>query len=167
MPFDAFAAGFAAGGREPAVLGQRLVAEAPALPPRVDITLSLGERVSLVLEAGRWRIDGPVYEAWGQGTPRAALRTFVRALDARRYDVVLRLIPDRYRARLTAELLRDFWEGAHKDEHRALLERIRAAASGPLTETGDEARLSVAARRGGRCWWREAGIWKIVDPDTE
>jgi hypothetical protein len=163
-PFDAFAAAFAAGGSEPAALGQRLVAEAPAIPPRVEVTLALGERVPLVLEWGRWRIDGPVYEAWGQGTPRAALRTFVRALDARRYDVVLRLVPDRYRAGLTAEELRGFWEGAHKDEHRALLERIRAAAGGPLTESGDEARLSVPPD-GEVKLVREAGIWKIVDLD--
>lgn len=163
MPFEAFAAGVAAGGSEPAALGQRLVAEAPGIPPRVEVTLSLGEQVPLVLEAGRWRIDGPVYEAWGQGTPRAALRTFIRALDARRYDVVLRLVPDRYRAGLTAERLRDFWEGAHKDEHRALLERIRGAAGGPMTESGDEARLSVPD--GEVKLVREVGFWKILDPD--
>ncbi len=164
-PFEAFAAGIAAAGGEPAALGQRMVAEAPAVAPRVDVELALGERVPLVLEAGRWRIDGPVYEAWGQGTPRAALRTFVRALDARRYDVVLRLVPERYRAGLSAERLRAFWEGEHTDEHRALLERIRAAASGPLTETGDEARLPLAPD-GEVGLVREAGGWRIEDPDN-
>jgi hypothetical protein len=99
MPYEAFAAGVTAGGTEPAAVGQRLVAEAGARAPRVEVTLELGEQVPLVLEGGRWRIDGPVYEAWGQATPRAAVRTFIRALDARRYDVVLRLVPDRYRAR--------------------------------------------------------------------
>jgi hypothetical protein len=166
MPFEAFAAGFAGAGAEAAQLGQRMVAEAPALSPRVDMTLSLGERVPLVLEGGHWRIDGPVYEAWGQGTPRAALRTFIRALDARRYDVVLRLVPDRYRGALTVDRLRDFWEGAKKDEHLALLERIRAAVGGPLTETGDEARLAVPPDR-EVVLWREGGVWKILDPDAE
>jgi hypothetical protein len=164
MPFAAFAAGVTAAGAEPAALGQRLVAEAAAVPPRVALTLELGEEVPLVLEGGRWRIDGPVYEAWGQATPRAAVRTFVRALEARRYDIVLRLVPDRYRAGLSADRLRAFWEGDHKDEHQALLAQVRAAVRGPLTETGDEARLLVAPDRVVRLV-REAGQWKIEDPD--
>jgi hypothetical protein len=164
IPFAAFAAGFAAGGGEPAALGRRMVAEAPGLHPRVDVTLALGEQVPLVLEAGRWRIDAPVYEAWGQSTPRAAILTLVRAVDARRYDVVLRLCPDRYRSGLSADRLRTFWEGEQKDEHRALLERMRAAGAAPIVEAGDEARLEVGADRQVRLV-REAGQWKIEDPD--
>ena len=164
MPYEAFAAQLTAAGSEPAALGQRLVAEAGAAAPRVEVTLELGEEVPLVLESGRWRIDGPVYEAWGQATPRAVVRTFIRALDARRYDIVLRLVPDRYRAGLSAERLRAFWEGEQRVEHQALLARIRAAAQAPVTETGDEARLSVAPDRVVRLE-REAGQWKIEDPD--
>jgi hypothetical protein len=163
-PYEAFAAGFAAGGAEPAALGQRLVAEAGAVPPQVEATLQLGEQIPLVLEEGRWRVDGPVYEAWGQATPRAAVRTFIRALDAHRYDVVLRLVPDRYRARLSADRLRMFWEGDQKNAHEALLTRIRTAAQAPLTETGDEARFLLAPDRVVRLV-REAGLWKIEDPD--
>ena len=164
MPYEAFAAALTAGGSESGALGQRLVTEASAVVPRVAVTLELGEEVPLVLEGGRWRIDGPVYEAWGQATPRAAVRTFIRALDARRYDILLRLVPDRYRAGLSAERLRGFWEGDHKEEHQALLARVRAAAPGPLTETGDEARLLVAPDRVVRLV-REGGQWKIEDPD--
>lgn len=164
VPYEAFAAGFAAGGGEPGALGQRLVAEAPSMRPRVEVTLALGEHVPLVLEAGHWRIDAAVYEPWGQATPRAAIRTFVRALDARRYDVVLRLVPDRYRPGLSVDRLRTFWEGEHKDEHRALLERIRAAAGASIVEVGDEARLELAPDRQVRLA-REGGQWKIEDPD--
>jgi hypothetical protein len=164
VPFEAFAAAFAAGGGEPAILGQRMVAEASRIQPRVEVTLALGERVPLVLEAGRWRIDAPVYEPWGQATPRAAIQTFVRGVDARRYDVVLRLVPDRYRSGLSADRLRTFWEGEHKDEHRALLERIRAAIGSPIVEVGDEARLEMAPDRRVRLV-REGGRWKIEDPD--
>jgi hypothetical protein len=164
VPFDAFAARFAAAGAEPGALGQRLVAEAPRMRPRVELTLALGERVPLVLEAGRWRIDAPVYEPWGQATPRAAILTFVRALDARRYDVLLRLVPDRYRPGLSVDRLRTFWEGEHKDAHRALLERVRAGVGAPIVETGDEARLELLPDRQVRLV-REGGQWKIEDPD--
>jgi hypothetical protein len=164
MPYAAFAAGLVAPGAEPVALGHRLVAEAGAVAPRVEVTLQLGEQVPLVLENGRWRVDGPVYEAWGQATPRAAVQTFIRAVDARRYDIVLRLVPDRYRAGLSAERLRTFWEGEQKPAHQALLTRLRQAAQAPLTETGDEARLLVAPDRVVRLV-REAGLWKIEDPD--
>ncbi|HEY6477554.1 MAG TPA: hypothetical protein VI456_13315, partial [Polyangia bacterium] len=138
--------------------------EAPRMHPRVDVTLALGERVPLVLEGGGWRIDAPVYEAWGQATPRAAILTFIRAVDARRYDVLLRLVPDRYRSGLSVDRLRTFWEGEQKDEHRALLERMRAAAGASIVEVGDEARLELAPERQVRLV-REAGQWKIEDPD--
>ncbi|HZL16948.1 MAG TPA: hypothetical protein VFG23_04285 [Polyangia bacterium] len=164
MPFEAFAAEFRAGGREPAALGQRMAAEAPAIAPRVDLELSLGEQVPLVLEGGQWRIDGPVFEAWGQGTARAALRTFVRALEARRYDIVLRLVPSRYRAGLTAERLRVYWEGDDAKDHAAMLAELRAALVAPISETGDEARFSYPPGREARLV-REAGQWKIEDPD--
>lgn len=164
MPFEAFAAGFKAGGGEPEALGKRMVAEAPRIAPRVEIELSLGERVPMLLEDGRWRIDGPVYEAWGQGTPRAALRTLVRALDERRYDVVLRLVPNRYRAGLSADKLRNYWEGERKADNGALLARLRAALAGPIAEMGDEAHLPYPPDKEVRLV-REAGEWKVEDPD--
>jgi hypothetical protein len=164
MPFEAFAAEFRAGGAEPAALGKRMVAEAPAIPPRVDLELSLGEQVPLILEGTEWWIDGPVFEAWGQGTARAALRTFVRALEARRYDVVLRLVPNRYRAGLTTERLRAYWENDDAKEHAAMLAQLRTALGGPLEESGDEAHLPYPPGREARLV-REGGQWKIEDPD--
>jgi hypothetical protein len=160
MPFQAFAAGLEGPGAEAAALGRRIAAEAPRIPPRVEIELAAGERVPLVFEAGAWRVDGPVYQAWGQETPRAAVRTFVRALDARRYDVLLRLIPDRDRGALTAEQLRAFWEGRDAEAHRRLLERVRAALAAPLVEAGDEAHLPLAGDGEVRLAREPAG-WKI------
>jgi hypothetical protein len=163
-PFDAFAAGFKAGGGEPEALGKRMVSEASKVAPRVEIELSLGERFPVLLEEGHWRIDGPVYETWGQGTPRAALRTLVRALDERRYDVVLRLVPNRYRAGLSADKLRSYWEGERKAENGALLARLRAALAAPIAEVGDEAHLPYPPDKEVRLI-REGGEWKVEDPD--
>jgi hypothetical protein len=162
LPFEAFAAGFQGPGADPAALGQRIGAEATRVPPRVEVVLQTGEPVPLLLEDGQWRIDGPVYEAWGQETPRAALRTFVRALDARRYDVVLRLVPDRERGALTPERLRSFWETVDVPAHRRLLAALRAALASPLVEAGDEAHLPLPG--GGEVRLaREGAGWKIED----
>ncbi len=160
MPFQAFAAGFQGAGADVPALGQRLQAEAPRVPPRVEVELATGERVPLLFERGGWRVDGPVYEAWGQETPRAAVRTFVRALDARRYDVLLRLVPDRDRGALTADGLRAFWEGRDADRHRQLLLKVRAALATPLVEAGDEAHLPLGGDGEVRLA-REPGGWKI------
>ncbi len=160
VPFEAFAAGFQGPAADPASLGRRIAAEANRVAPRVEVELATGERVPLVFEDGQWRVDGPVYEAWGQESPRAALRTFVRALDARRYDVLLRLMPDRVRGGLTAERLRKFWEESDPDVHRRLLAKVRTAAAAPLVEAGDEAHAPLAD--GGEVRLvREPGGWKI------
>ncbi|HVY40747.1 MAG TPA: hypothetical protein VHM31_22565 [Polyangia bacterium] len=162
LPFEAFAAGFRGPAADPAALGQRIAAEATRVPPRVEVALQTGEPVPLVFEDGRWRVDGPVYEAWGQETPRAALRTFLRAIDARRYDVLLRLVPDRERGGLTAERLRSFWETVDAAAHRRLLVEVRGALAAPLVEAGDEAHLPLAG--GGEVRLaREAGGWKIEE----
>ncbi|MES1209946.1 MAG: hypothetical protein ABUS79_28755 [Pseudomonadota bacterium] len=162
LPFEAFAAGFQGPGADPAALGQRVAAEATRVPPRVEVALQTGEQVPLVFEDGQWRVDGPVYEAWGQETPRAAVRTFVRAIEARRYDVLLRLVPDRERGALTPERLRSFWETVDVAAHRRLLVELRAALASPLVEAGDEAHLPLSG--GGEVRLaREPGGWKIED----
>ena len=158
-PYEAFAAAYAADPPGAKAYGARLRAEAGRLPPRVELQLSGGETVPLVLEEGRWRIDAQGLDPWGQTTPRAALGTFIRALDLRRYDVVLRLVPNRYRGELTADKLRQYWEGEPRDEHLALLARLRAAAGAPIIESGDEAHMPYGEREVR--FVREDGRWKI------
>jgi hypothetical protein len=131
----------------------------------VTVELAPGEPLGLVDEGGRWRVaDTSLFEPWSQRTPRAALRSFVRALEERRYDIVLRLCPMRRRASLSVEALRTFWEGEHKTENAALLARLRDALGAPIVEVGDEARLPYGPGHEARLV-REDGVWKIEDPD--
>lgn len=163
MPYEAFAAGLAADPGAAKAFGGRLAAEGAQLPARADLTLSTGEPVVLVAEGGGWRVDGPAFDPWGQGTPRAALRTFIRALDERRYDVLLRLAPNRYRGDLSVDKLRQYWEEQRKDDRPALLGRLRAAAAAPIVESGDEAHLPYGPEQEVR-FLREDGRWKIESP---
>ncbi len=68
----------------------------PASDPVVTATVSIpnGEELLLIYEGGRWRIDGAAVDLYGQSTPRQALVGFLRAYDRKRYDVVLRYVPD-------------------------------------------------------------------------
>src|SRR6188474_161802 len=76
-----------------------------------------------------------------QRTPREALRSFVRAFDAGRYDLLLGFIPHRDRVRdgdeLTEERLRQAWQGPQKAEVESLIEALRQAVDdAPIEENG-------------------------------
>jgi hypothetical protein len=165
VPLAAFRAELEDSGTSTQQLARRLRAAGEGTPARVTVELAPGEPLGLIDEGGRWRVaDTALFEPWSQRTPRAALRSFVRALEERRYDVVLRLCPMRRRAGLSVEALRTFWEGEHKTENAALLARLRDALGAPIVEIGDEARLPYGQGREARLV-REDGAWKIEDPD--
>jgi len=166
VPLATFRAELEAGGADAQALGRRLRETAGRAPLRVEADVELGEKVPLVYDDGRWRVDGQPFELWSQKTPRAALRSFIRALDRRRYDVALRLVPNRYRPALTVEKLREYWEGERKADNAQLLVRLRAAVSAGATivEVGDEAHMPYGEKYEVR-FVREDGAWKIEDPD--
>lgn len=68
----------------------------PAGEPEVTATVVLpgGDEILLVHEAGRWRVDASAIDLYGQSTPRQALAGFIRAFERKRYDVLLRYVPD-------------------------------------------------------------------------
>lgn len=68
----------------------------PATDPVVTATITVpnGEELLLVYEGGRWRIDAAAVDLYGQATPRQALLGFLRAFERRRYEVILRYVPD-------------------------------------------------------------------------
>jgi hypothetical protein len=142
----------------------RAVAETPA-----------GDRFGLVLDGGDWRLDEQPLLPFGQQTPRAALRTLVRAIDLKRYDVVLRLVPARHRRGVTEQSLRAYWEGTGPTAHRRLLETLRASLDTPVVDLGVEAFMPYGSSYGtdserprkdaeGEVHFiREDGLWKIDD----
>jgi hypothetical protein len=164
VPLAAFMAELEAGGAPTRDAARRLREGKGAAPLRIEVEAAPGEPLQLVEERGRWRVDGHPFEAWSQRTPRAALRTFVRALEARRYDILLRLVPARHRAEVTVEKLRLFWEAEPAAPNVRLLARLRGALGAPIVETGDEARLSYG-ERDEAFLVREDGLWKIENPD--
>ena len=164
IPYEAFAAGLGSDANQTRALGRRMAGEADKLAMRIEARLATGETVALVQEDGGWRIEGEVFDPWGQSSPRAALRTFVRALDERRYDIVLRLAPNRYRGELSAEKLRQYWEEERREERLPLLARLRAAMAAPIVETSDEAHMPYGPDQEAR-FVREDGIWKLETPE--
>jgi len=68
----------------------------PASDPVVTATVILpnGDELLLIFESGKWRIDAAAIDLYSQATPRKALAGFLRAFERKRYDVVLRYVPD-------------------------------------------------------------------------
>src|SRR5690606_28719976 len=91
---------------------------APAEVPRVTATLTSpdGEQLLLVYEGDGWRVDGSALDLYSQETPEAAVASFVRAFNNRRYDVLWRFIPEGKREGLSVEQLKQAWEGEQRQQ---------------------------------------------------
>lgn len=133
-------------------------------PAEETATLPLGEGEKLVLrkERGQWVVDSNHLDFYGQSSPRAALRSFVRAVERGRWDVIMRLIPKKERAGIDeAAVARSFGED-RKDEMAQLVAALRAHLEDPIEEVGDYATLSFGGRDRVR-FFREAEGWAILE----
>ena len=139
----------------------------PSSDPVVTATVTSpkGDTVLLVYEDGRWRLDGSAINLYGQATPRQSIEAFLRAFERKRYDVMLRFVPDSHLEGLDASKLRAAWEGAQKEEMIRITSALRAALpSAQFEEIGDRATMAYGS--GGTVQLvREHGAWKIDDFD--
>jgi len=146
--------------------------EAAAALARVDgeaeqvavVQYAEGEEVELVYDDGSWRIASNVVDFYDQSTPRAALRTFVRAMERKRYDVIMRLVPNADREGMSPSRMRQAWEGEAREEIERLVANLRASIDNPIEEVGDRATMPYGERFTVQ-FVREDGAWKVEDPD--
>ncbi|MFW6050093.1 MAG: hypothetical protein ACODAU_02895 [Myxococcota bacterium] len=147
---------------------RRLAAAIEATDEPIEVTARVrygeGEELRLARRGGRWHILGNVVDFYDQSTPRAALRSFVRAVERRRYDVVLRFVPEADREGMTEEKMREAWEGEGREEIERLLANLRANLDNPIEVVGDRATMPYGERFSVQ-FVREEGVWKIEDPD--
>lgn len=118
----------------------------------------------LVQQDGRWFVASDVARIYDQSTPRAALRAFVRAVEHKRYDVVLRLVPNADKEGMTTASLEQAWGGAGRDEIARVVSNLRDHLDGPIEITGNHATLPYGERMRVQ-FLREDGIWKIENPE--
>lgn len=165
----------------------------PSGKPEVRSVVELpnGDELVLVLEGSSWRVDAAAVDLYSQATPRQALVGFLRAVERRRYDVVLRYVPDREKegvpsvvvtppepgaplsspaspaspesteGTLTVERLKAEFEGEQKDEALRQLEAIRAALPNATIEETGDEAAMSYGSGGTVSFIRERGLWKI------
>jgi len=111
-----------------------------------------------------WFLSSPLVDFYDQSTPRTALRAFVRALERRRYDVVIRLIPNADKEGITGDRLEQAWSGDGRKELERLVHNLREHIEDPIEVTGDRATMPYGDQMRAQLV-RENGVWKVEDPE--
>jgi hypothetical protein len=120
----------------------------------------LRDEMRLVQEDGSWKIASDPLDFYPQDSPRACLRSFLRAVELERWDVVVRIVPKDYA--MTEEQVKAQFEGEKKQEIADLIARLRGAVDNPIQVEGDQARLQYGDRS-EVVFKKEDGLWKIED----
>ena len=135
-------------------------------PAQEEATIVYGDDETLRLRrvGDRWLIATNVVDFYDQSTPRAALRSFVRAMERKRYDVVLRLIPTSDQEGITTDRMEQAWSGEQREEVERMLAALRDHLGDPIEVIGDHATMPYGDQRRVQML-REGGSWKIEDPE--
>jgi hypothetical protein len=128
------------------------------------VTSATGQELQLVLEKGKWKVESSAIDLYAQDTPRHAIQGFVRALERKRYDVLLKYAPDARREWLDPQKLKNAWDGYEKDAIDQVVAGLKQALpTASIEETGDRATMPYS--QGTIQLVRERGVWKIEDFD--
>lgn len=131
--------------------------------PRALVFVEPARPVTVLWTEGGWRFAEDPTDLYAQDTPRRALEALVRASQGQRWDVLLRLAPQRYRTGLSVEDLRAAWtDGEHAAVLHRATQRLSAALAGPIVADGHEAALDVGDGHMARLE-REGDRWVVVD----
>ncbi len=164
MTFEAFRRTLEENPEELEPLADALSRQADAVEVTATVTTPEGEALELVLEDGEWKADISSVQLYSQATPEKALRSFVKAFKAQRYDVLLRFAPAEHTEGLTEELLRKAWEGDQKEEMSQLVAALEAALPTARAEILGDNRATVPYGAAGAVQMLlEDGAWKIEE----
>lgn len=142
-----------------ALTGARNAAE-----QRAVITYDDGEQLELRREGDRWFLSSNVVDFYDQSTPRAALRAFVSAMERKRYDVVMRLIPAPDKEGITTERMEKAWTGDERESVERMLSVLREHLEDPIEVIGNHATMPYGDHARVQ-FVREGNDWKIEDPE--
>ena len=129
-----------------------------------ELLYGAGDRLKLVRERGKWRVDSNPIQFYSQSTPREALRSFLRAYRLKRWDIMLRFIPDAYRKLMDEKKLQEQFEGDSREDIDSLMNRLEASLDEDIQDHGSEARMLYGDGNEVE-FIREGDLWKIQDID--
>lgn len=120
--------------------------------------------IALRRENGQWYVRTPLVDFYDQSTPRGAITSFVRAVQNRRYDVVIRLIPNADKEGITSRRLEEAWSGDGREDLERLIHNLRDHLDNPIELAGNRATMPYGDQMRVQLV-REDGLWKVEDPE--
>ncbi|MGB1014298.1 MAG: hypothetical protein ACPG4T_09220 [Nannocystaceae bacterium] len=134
-----------------------------SVQPTAVLFLANDLPVDVVETENGWVFDEDPTDFYSQATPRAALRALVRASRSQRWDVLVRLAPERYRIGLSEEKLALAWtEGEYAIQLAEARDRLALHLADPITADAHEAVLDLGDNQ--RVYLeREGDRWVVVD----
>lgn len=123
-------------------------------------------RIVLALESNDWKIKSDPIDFYVQDTPLNALQSFIRAIENKRVDMVIRFVPKRWVKNMTPDKIKLLWDGARaKDTERMINElKLVVKKNRHIKVREDRAELSYGDGKTIK-FIREDHLWKIEDPD--
>lgn len=120
--------------------------------------------LQLTRDGERWYLATNIADFYDQSSPRAALRSFVLAMQRKRYDVVLRLIPSADKEGITAERMEEAWSGEERESVERMLNNLREHLDEPIEVIGNHATMPYGEQLRVQ-FLKEGDDWKIEDPE--
>ena len=150
--------------REVNETAERLRGKKGAMEVSAEFEYGLGDTMRLVQEDGQWRVATYPLGFYDQSTPKAALRSFIRAYRLERWEVMLRFVPNSYREKMNAEKMKAQFTGPSREQMENLINTLEANVDEPITERGNDARMSYGEHSTVQ-FLKEDGAWKLKDLD--
>ena len=150
--------------REVDETADRLRGKHGSLEVSAEFEYGLGDQMRLVQEDGHWRIATNPLAFYDQTTPKAALRSFIRAYRLERWDIMLRFVPNQYREKMDVPKMKAQFTGPSKDKMETLMNTLEANVDEPIIERGNDARMSYGEKFEVK-FVKEEGVWKLKDLD--
>ncbi len=150
--------------REVDETADRLRGKRGSMEVSAEFEYGLGDTMRLVQEDGRWRISTNPLGFYDQSSPKAALRSFIRAYRLERWDVMLRFVPNAYREKMDAAKMKAQFTGPSREQMENLMNTLEANNEEPIIERGNDARMNYSDRYTVQ-FVKEDGAWKLKDLD--
>ena len=150
--------------REVGETADRLRGRKGSMEVSAEFEYGLGDTMRLVQEDGRWKIASNPLGFYDQSSPKAALRSFIRAYRLERWEVMLRFVPNSYREKMNATKMQAQFTGPSREQMENLVNTLEANVDEPIIERGNDARMSYGDRYTVQ-FLKEDGAWKLKDLD--
>ncbi len=148
--------------REVDETAERLRGKHGSLEVSAEFEYGLGDSMRLVQEGGDWKIATNPLGFYDQSSPKAALRSFIRAFRLERWDIMLRFVPTQYRDKMDPAKMKTQFTGASKEKMETLMNALEANVDEPIVERGNDARMSYGEKYEVK-FLKEDGLWKLKD----